>query len=68
MKMEDSSMTISISEWLETALSYAPVIMFDQNEPFYPDFVGVSVIEHSGPSPSFRRELQFPSGSGPVCY
>ncbi len=61
MKMEDSSMTIAKNEWLETALSYAPVIMFDQNEPFYPDFVGVSVLEHSGPSPSFRRELQFPS-------
>ncbi|WP_440109544.1 hypothetical protein [Paenibacillus sp. QZ-Y1] len=54
-------MTMTEAEMLETAKSYAPVLMFDQNEPFYPDFVGVSVLDRSGPSPSFRREVHFPT-------
>ncbi|WP_340398611.1 hypothetical protein [Paenibacillus sp. FSL H8-0079] len=54
-------MTMSETEMLETAMSYAPVLMFDRNEPFYPDFVGVSVLDRSGPSPSFKRDIQFPA-------
>ncbi|AET58027.1 hypothetical protein ACWHAM_19575 [Paenibacillus terrae] len=40
-------------------LRYAPYLMFDQREPFYPDFVGVTVLDQPGPSPSFRRTLEF---------
>ncbi|WP_336764516.1 hypothetical protein [Paenibacillus sp. USHLN196] len=54
-------MTMSETEMLETAMSYAPVLMFDRNEPFYPDFVGITVLDRSGPSPSFRRDIQFPA-------
>ncbi|MGC5773133.1 hypothetical protein [Paenibacillus pabuli] len=54
-------MTRTDQEKLEIAMSYAPVLMFDQNEPFYPDFVGVSVLDRSGPSPSFGREIHFPA-------
>ncbi|NMI05514.1 hypothetical protein HF638_16170 [Paenibacillus sp. SZ31] len=54
-------MTMSETEMLETAMRYAPVLMFDRNEPFYPDFVGVSVLDRSGPSPSFKRDIQFPA-------
>ncbi|SEA82255.1 hypothetical protein [Paenibacillus sp. 276b] len=53
-------MTMTEQEMLETAISYAPVLMFDRNEPFYPDFVGVSILDQSGPSPSFQREIHFP--------
>lgn len=53
-------MTMTEQEMLETAMSYAPVLMFDRNEPFYPDFVGVSILDQSGPSPSFQREIHFP--------
>ncbi|PIH57016.1 hypothetical protein [Paenibacillus sp. LK1] len=53
-------MTMTEQEMLETAMSYAPVLMFDRNEPFYPDFVGVSILDQSGPSPSFEREIHFP--------
>ncbi|MEK4056751.1 hypothetical protein MHB84_24560 [Paenibacillus sp. FSL F4-0087] len=53
-------MTMTEQEMLETAMSYAPVLMFDRNEPFYPDFVGVSILNQSGPSPSFQREIHFP--------
>ncbi|OMF15239.1 hypothetical protein BK131_10150 [Paenibacillus amylolyticus] len=54
-------MAMSETEMLETAMSFAPVLMFDRNEPFYPDFVGVSVLDRSGPSPSFKRDVQFPA-------
>ncbi|OXM82547.1 hypothetical protein CF651_30400 [Paenibacillus rigui] len=40
-------------------MKYAPVICFDKREPFYPVRVGVSVLQETGPSPSFRRELRF---------
>ncbi|MEO2202578.1 hypothetical protein ABGV42_02410 [Paenibacillus pabuli] len=53
-------MTITGTELLETAMSYAPILMFDLNEPFYPDLVGISILEKPGPSPSFKREILFP--------
>lgn len=53
-------MTTMDSVLLEKAMSYAPILMFDQNEPFYPDLVGISLLEKPGPSPSFRREILFP--------
>nr|WP_145401313.1 hypothetical protein [Paenibacillus xylanexedens] len=54
-------MTMSEHEMLEVSLRYAPIVLFDQNEPFYPDLVGVSLFEQPGPSSSFRREIQFPT-------
>ncbi|MBD8836551.1 MULTISPECIES: hypothetical protein [unclassified Paenibacillus] len=54
-------MNMSEMKTLETAMSYAPILMFDRNEPFYPDFVGISVLHQSGPSPSFRRDIKFPT-------
>ncbi|MGF9697097.1 hypothetical protein [Paenibacillus sp. MABNR03] len=53
-------MTITKTGILEKAMSYAPILMFDQNEPFYPDLVGISILEKPGPSPSFNREILFP--------
>jgi len=53
-------MNMTEQDMLETAMSYAPVLMFDRNEPFYPDFVGVSILDKSGPSPSFQREIHYP--------
>lgn len=53
-------MTTMDTVLLEKAMSYAPILMFDQNEPFYPDLVGISLLEKPGPSPSFRRKILFP--------
>ncbi|WP_128101678.1 hypothetical protein [Paenibacillus sp. DCT19] len=53
-------MAMAEADILEIAAKYAPVLMFDLNEPFYPDFVGISVLERPGASPSFRREIDFP--------
>ncbi|MGD0031919.1 hypothetical protein SLT67_11200 [Paenibacillus illinoisensis] len=53
-------MTTMDTVLLEKAMSYAPILMFDQNEPFYPDLVGISLLEKPGPSTSFRREILFP--------
>lgn len=36
---------------------YAPYVMFDVREPFYPEAIGVSVLEPSASSPSFRRSF-----------
>ncbi len=41
------------------ALTYAPVLYFDENEPFYPCMVGVTEIFEEQASPSFKRT--FPS-------
>lgn len=38
---------------------YAPIIYFDQNEPFFPVKVATTVINSTGRSPSFDREFLF---------
>lgn len=38
-------------------LKYAPYLMFDLHEPFYPEAVGVSILEMPAVSPSFRRSF-----------
>lgn len=43
-------------EWISR---YAPYLFFDQNEPFYPVRVGITVLEEAGPSPSSRRVFPF---------
>ncbi len=44
---------------LQLALRYAPTLMFDENEPFYPVRVGVTAFRAAGASPSFRRRFAF---------
>jgi hypothetical protein len=44
------------TEWIS---KYAPYIYFDNNEPFFPVRVGVTVLEEAGPSPSTRRTFAF---------
>ncbi|NQX58119.1 hypothetical protein [Paenibacillus qinlingensis] len=41
--------------------SYAPQLLFDRLEPFYPVRVGVTIFDQDGPSPSFRRVISFES-------
>lgn len=41
----------------ELAAAYAPHLLFDRNEPFYPVRFGVTVLREDGDSPSFRRRL-----------
>ncbi|AIQ50283.1 hypothetical protein R70331_01140 [Paenibacillus sp. FSL R7-0331] len=40
------------------AAAYAPRLLFDKNEPFYPVRFGITVLREDGDSPSFRRRLQ----------
>lgn len=47
---------------LALAKEYAPILLCDEREPFFPVRVGVSVFEEPGPSPSFRREVPFQPG------
>lgn len=39
------------------AALYTPRLFFDQNEPFFPVRIGVTVLQEDGASPSFRRNL-----------
>lgn len=50
------------------AAAYAPLLLFDEAEPFFPRRVGYSIIRAEGPSPSFRRELKPPPGGAVAEY
>jgi hypothetical protein len=50
------------------ALRYAPRIMFDSREPFMPRYIGVSILDSSGSSPSFRRSVEVPEGGFAIEY
>jgi len=39
------------------AMKYAPRLLFDQNEPFFPVRLGITVMRQEEESPSFRRRL-----------
>lgn len=39
------------------AASYAPRLLFDDHEPFFPVRFGITVLRQEGDSPSFRRRL-----------
>jgi hypothetical protein len=41
--------------------TYAPQLLFDRLEPFFPVRVGVTIFDQDGPSPSFRRIISFES-------
>ncbi|HEY8422781.1 MAG TPA: hypothetical protein VIL05_13740 [Thermoclostridium sp.] len=45
----------------EIVKRYAPIIYFDEREPFYPIRTGCTIFTRPGPSPSFRREICFNS-------
>jgi len=47
---------------LQLAKEYAPILLCDVREPFFPVSIGVSVFEEPGSSPSFRREVPFRPG------
>jgi hypothetical protein len=53
---------VTLPEPLVLARSIAPRLLFDAREPFFPRWIGVSLLESAGPSPSFRRELSPPAG------
>lgn len=44
---------------MQLARQYAPILCFDEKEPFFPVLVGVTVFDKPGPSPSFPREIRF---------
>ncbi|MFD1955342.1 hypothetical protein ACFSL6_14465 [Paenibacillus thailandensis] len=46
---------VAVADWM----TYAPYLLFDLREPFYPDAVGVTVLDKPGPSPSFYRTFEF---------
>lgn len=43
---------------LELARQYAPVIRFDEREPFLPSVVGYTIFRKGAPSPSFPRRVE----------
>jgi glycerophosphoryl diester phosphodiesterase len=47
---------------LKLARRYAPVIRFDQREPFLPSALGYTVFRQTAPSPSFPREVPLEAG------
>ncbi|MBB6733700.1 hypothetical protein [Cohnella zeiphila] len=48
---------MTLTEWAET---YSPAIFFDENEPFRPVRIGVTLFERPGPSPSMEgRRIEF---------
>jgi hypothetical protein len=56
------------SALLDLARRYAPRILFDAREPFFPRWIGVTRLDRPGPSPSFRRELLPPIGGFVMEY
>ncbi|WP_246021335.1 hypothetical protein [Paenibacillus lentus] len=53
MKMDNCQSAVEL--WMK----YAPYLMFDLRDPFYPDAVGVTIFQKPGGFPSFRRQLEF---------
>jgi hypothetical protein len=50
------------------ARELAPAILFDLREPFFPRWVGASILDSAGSSPSFRRTLFPPPGGCIIEY
>lgn len=53
---------------LDLARNHFPRILFDEAEPFFPIWLGVSVLDAAGRSPSFRRDLTPPPGGRVIEY
>ncbi|MCM3632335.1 MULTISPECIES: hypothetical protein [Paenibacillus] len=43
---------------IKLASQYIPILELDEHEPFLPQAVGVTVLDQSAPSPSFRRQIK----------
>jgi hypothetical protein len=52
----------------ELAALYAPLLRFDQREPFLPLAAGYTIFGQSGPSPSFPRTIEVGPGEQVVEY
>ncbi len=82
MEAEEKTLAKDIEDLLEQApndagrdlaAKYAPVIHFDENEPFFPLVVGYTVFREDGKSPSFPREVRltepgFPEAAQAIEY
>lgn len=52
----------------ELAARYAPIMRFDEREPFLPLAAGYTVFRADGPSPSFQRQISLrPEGAPPAA-
>jgi len=49
------------------AARYAPIIKFNNNEPFFPLTVGYTVFHQNAPSPSFPRQIEIASSTYPTA-
>lgn len=58
--MSPSSLDLARSRW--------PQLVFDQNEPFFPVWIGVTTVQTPAESPSFRRTLVPPQGGRVIEY
>ncbi len=61
-QIESLSHRPQISANLELARRYAPIIRFDEREPFLPSAVGYTVFRKTAPSPSFPRDVSVGEG------
>lgn len=52
---------------LELVYRYAPVLVFDEREPFLPLVVGFRVFHGDAPSPSFPRRIELRPAHGPAA-
>jgi len=51
------------------AARYAPILLFDAHEPFFPVTAGYTILRRSGPSPSFKQGYEIeltPEGQPPA--
>lgn len=55
--------TIDSSADHQLALEHAPIIRFDDREPFLPLVVGYTIFREPGRSPSFPRDITLPPGA-----
>lgn len=55
-------------EDLDLVLKYAPIIKFDEKEPFFPVRIGYTVFRTSGRSPSFPREIKLSQNEIAIEY
>jgi HAD superfamily hydrolase (TIGR01549 family) len=54
---------------LDLARRHAPIVYFDDREPFLPELIGYAVLRQPGPSPTHGRylSLRTPSGPAAIC-
>ncbi|MCX7845564.1 MAG: hypothetical protein N2312_03025, partial [Dictyoglomaceae bacterium] len=55
-------------EDLDLVVKYAPIIKFDEKEPFFPVRIGYTIFKISGRSPSFPREIKLSESEIAIEY